>query len=212
MSKQTLSNVLLYGILDMGYVDEQKATEVTRQLIAGGAGALQIRAKRWGRERIAAMAERVLPITRDAGVPLIINDYPEVAVEVGADGVHVGQDDGTIDEIRYLVGEDMLIGRSTHTPAQAEAALEDGFDYIGFGPVFPTPTKAGRPGIGMENIQSVHEKVGVEIPMFCIGGIKPENLDQVIAAGARRVVVVSALLQADDIAATTAEVVAKLKG
>jgi len=212
MSKASLSDVLLYGILDMGYVDEQNATDVTRQLIAGGAGALQLRAKRWGRERIAAMAERVLPITRAAAVPLIINDYPEVAVEVGADGVHIGQDDGTIDEIRYLVGDEMLVGRSTHTPAQAEAALEDGFDYIGFGPVFPTPTKAGRPGIGMENIQKVYENVGLEIPMFCIGGLKPDNLDAVIAAGARRVVGVSALLQADDIAAATRAVVAKLKG
>lgn len=210
MTSVSISDAKLYAILDMGYVDEQNATAVTRDLIAGGAGALQIRAKRWGRERIAAMAERVLPLTKAAGIPLIINDYPEVAAEVEADGVHVGQDDGTIEEIRYLVGDDMMIGRSTHTPAQAIQALADGFDYIGFGPVFPTPTKAGRPGIGMEHIKAVQDEVGSKIPMFCIGGLKDNNLDDVIAAGANRVVVVSALLKADDIEAATRAVVDKL--
>ena len=155
------------------------------------------------------MAERILPLTREAGVPLIINDYPEVAVEVEADGVHVGQDDGSIDEIRYIIGDKMLVGRSTHTIAQARQALDDGFDYIGFGPVFPTPTKAGRPGIGLDNIAVAEAEVGSKIPMFCIGGLKEDNLDEVIAAGARRAVVVSGLLQADDIEAATRGIVGK---
>ena len=204
-----LSDARLYAILDMGYVDEQNATAVTRSLLAGGVGALQIRAKRWGRERIASMAERILPLTRDAGVPLIINDYPEVAAEVDADGVHVGQDDGSIEEIRYIVGNKKLIGRSTHTLAQAKQALDDGFDYIGFGPIYPTPTKAGRPGIGLEKIESAQAEVGSKIPMFCIGGIKVDNLNEVIAAGAQRVVIVSGLLQAEDIKATARRVIAQ---
>ena len=199
----SISDARLYAILDMGYVDEQNATAVTRALLAGGAGALQIRAKRWGRERIGSMAERILPLTRDAGVPLIINDYPEVAAEVDADGVHVAQDDGSIEEIRYIVGDKMMIGRSTHTVAQAKQAMADGFNYIGFGPVFPTPTKAGRPGIGLDNIAIAQAEVGTKIPMFCIGGIKMDNLSEVVAAGAQRVVIVSGLLQAEDIEAAT---------
>lgn len=206
----SISDARLYAILDMGYVDEQNATAVTRALLAGGAGVLQIRAKRWGRERISSMAERILPLTRDAGVPLIINDYPEVAAEVDADGVHVGQDDGSIEEIRYIVGDEMIVGRSTHTVAQAKQALKEGFDYIGFGPVFPTPTKAGRPGIGLDNIAKAQADVGMKIPMFCIGGIKVENLNDVVVAGAQRVVIVSGLLQADDIETTCKAALAML--
>ncbi len=207
----SISDARLYAILDMGYVDEQNATAVTRALLAGGAGILQIRAKRWGRERIGSMAERILPLTRDAGVPLIINDYPEVAAEVDADGVHVGQDDGSIEEIRYIVGDKMMIGRSTHTVAQAKQALEDGFSYIGFGPVFPTPTKAGRPGIGLDNIATAQAEVGTKIPMFCIGGIKMNNLSEVVTAGAQRVVIVSGLLQAEDIEAATKAALAAME-
>ena len=87
--------------------------------------------------------------------------------------------------------------------AQARAARDEGFDYIGFGPLFPTPTKEGRPGIGLGDVAAVEESVGSVIPAFCIGGIKPGNLAEVLAAGARRVVIVSALLQAEDVAAAT---------
>ena len=96
-----------------------------------------------------------------------------------------------------------LIGRSTQSLDQARAALAEGFDYIGFGPLFPTPTKAGRPAIGLEEIAIMEREVGSKIPAFCIGGITPETLPHVLSAGARRVVVVSALLQAPDIQAAT---------
>jgi thiamine-phosphate pyrophosphorylase len=102
----------------------------------------------------------------------------------------------------------VLIGKSTHSIAQALAAQEAGADYIGFGPLFATPTKPGRPAIGLEEIRRVHELV--RIPIFCIGGIKPDNLDEVIAAGARRVVVVSGILQSPDIAATCRALRARL--
>jgi len=119
------------------------------------------------------------------------------------DGVHIGQDDGSLADARAVVGDSLIVGRSTHSPAQARAAYQEGFDYIGFGPLFPTPTKKGRPGIGLENIPSVQQEVGAHIPVFCIGGIKPENLPLVLASGARRVVIVSSLLQSENISQTT---------
>ena len=97
----------------------------------------------------------------------------------------------------------ILFGRSTHSLAQAEAALAEGFDYIGFGPLFPTPTTAGRPGIGLAEVAEMERRVGSRIPAFCIGGIKRSNLNEVLAAGARRVVMVSDLLSAPDIEAAT---------
>ena len=103
-----------------------------------------------------------------------------------------------------------MVGRSTHSVAQAQAALAEGADYIGFGPLFPTPTKKGRPGIGLENIDVVEETVGYAIPVFCIGGIKPSNLAAVKAAGAKRVVIVSHLLKTADVAAETRNILKQL--
>jgi len=99
----------------------------------------------------------------------------------------------------------MIVGRSTHSLDQARAALAEGFDYIGFGPLFPTPTKLGRPGIGLDHVAEMERHVGSRIPAFCIGGITRGNLPQVLAAGARRVVIVSDLLQAENITAATRE-------
>ncbi len=195
----------LYAILDLGYVRAEDAVPVTRALLAGGADLLQLRAKGHSPGEVESLARLLLPLCRERGVPFIVNDYPEIAAAIGADGVHIGQDDGSLAAARDIVGADMVVGRSTHSPEQARAALEEGFDYIGFGPLFPTPTKAGRPGIGMENIRFVMEEVGSKIPVFCIGGIKRSNLPEVIAAGATNVVIVSDLLCAPDIGAATRE-------
>ena len=196
----------LYGIVDFGYVAEDDVEIVTADLLAGGVDILQLRAKGISPETIAAAARKIIPLCKAAGVPFILNDYPEMAAELGADGVHIGQDDGSIYDVRSRIGADMLIGRSTHSLAQAKQALADGADYIGFGPLFPTPTKAGRPSIGLEEIAEMEREVGSHIPAFCIGGIKPGNLAKVIASGARRCVVVSHLLTAPDISAATSEV------
>jgi len=193
----------LYCILDLGYVSEDHAAEVTASLLAGGAHLLQLRAKGKDLATIRRVAEKLLPLCRAAGVPFILNDFPELAAAIDADGVHIGQDDGPLSAARDIVGPGKLIGRSTHSLDQARAALVEGFDYIGFGPLFPTPTKAGRPAIGLEEIAMMENQVGAQIPAFCIGGITPETLPAVLAAGARRVVVVSALLQAADVAAAT---------
>lgn len=195
-----LSAARLYAILDLGYVDERELEATARQLIEGGADLLQLRAKGCAEEAIEGFARRVLPICRDSEIPFIINDYPGIAARVAADGIHIGQDDGSLSDVRKSVGPEMLVGRSTHSLDQARAALAEGFDYIGFGPLFPTPTKRGRPGIGMENIPFVEAEVGRHIPVFCIGGIKRGNLTEVVTAGAKRVVIVSDLLTASDIA------------
>jgi thiamine-phosphate pyrophosphorylase len=195
----------LYAILDLGYVHVGDAVAVTRELLVGGASLLQLRAKGHPPGEIEHLARLLLPLCRDAGVPFIVNDHPEIAVAVGADGIHIGQDDGTLAAVREIVGPDMIVGRSTHSPEQAKAALEEGFDYIGFGPLFPTPTKLGRPGIGMENIAGVMAAVGSKIPVFCIGGVKRANLPEVLAAGAKNVVIVSDFLTADDVEVATFE-------
>ena len=176
--------------------------ETTAALCRGGVEILQLRAKGFSSAEILPMARLIQPLAADAGIPFVINDFALLAAEIGADAVHIGQDDGSLAEARKIVGPSMLVGRSTHSPAQAQAALAEGFDYIGFGPLFPTPTKRGRPGIGLDNVPLVNQSVGEKIPVFCIGGINLDNLTEVIRAGAERVVIVSALLTAADIAAT----------
>jgi thiamine-phosphate pyrophosphorylase len=210
-----LAHARLYGILDLGYVAADALERVASLLCEGGVDVVQLRAK--GREEceIEEMANRIAPILRDAGVPFIINDHPELVPSVGADGAHVGQDDFAVADARWRAGRAVagevplpIIGKSTHSVEQAVAAAAEGADYIGFGPLFPTPTKAGRPAIGLADIARVHDLVSV--PVFCIGGVKRENLGAVIAAGARRVVIVSGILQAPDIAAYCREAKARL--
>jgi thiamine-phosphate pyrophosphorylase len=212
---KSLRDALLYGILDLGYVAAAELERVTGQLLEGGVDALQLRAKGADEAQIEALAARLVPLTESAGVPLIINDFPQLVPSIGAHGAHVGQDDYSVADARWRAGRALagevpppLIGKSTHSPAQAVAAEAEGADYLGFGPLFATPTKPGRPAIGLDEIRRVHE--AVRIPIFCIGGIKRENLEAVIAAGARRVVIVSGLLQAGDIAAYAREVKARL--
>lgn len=200
------SDPKLYGIVDFGYVAEDSMEEVAAKLLSGGVDILQLRAKGIPLEKVAEAARKIIPHCRAHRVPFILNDHPELALELGADGVHIGQDDGAIYDVRSRIGPDMIIGRSTHSLTQAKQALADGADYIGFGPLYPTPTKAGRPAIGLEDIAEMELEVGSRIPAFCIGGIKPDNLGEIIAAGARRCVVVSHLLTAPDISAATSAV------
>ncbi|MBK1790323.1 thiamine phosphate synthase [Persicirhabdus sediminis] len=209
--REKLAAATLYGIVDLGYVNEDSLELRTQQLIDGGAGVIQLRAKGCELDKILKFSQLVGSVCRQAGVPFIVNDFADIAKQVSADGVHIGQDDGTLAAVREIVGGEMIVGRSTHSPEQAAGALAEGFDYIGFGPLFPTPTKKGRPGIGMENIVGVQQSVGAEIPVFCIGGIVPSNLAEVIDAGARRVVIVSALLTAEDVVGTTRACVDQLK-
>jgi len=203
---KSLFDALLYGILDLGYTPAGEVERVAGEMLAGGVDVLQLRAKGQDETEIETLCARLVPLTEGAGVPLIINDYPQLVPSIGAQGAHVGQDDFSVADARWRAGRALagevplpIIGKSTHSFEQAVAAEKEGADYIGFGPLFATPTKPGRPAIGLEDIARV--RTAVRIPIFCIGGIKLENLDTILAAGARRVVIVSGLLQAPDIAA-----------
>jgi thiamine-phosphate pyrophosphorylase len=207
---KAISECYLYGILDRGYVASERFEFVTDQLIRGGVDVLQLRAKNLPRPEIAALVERILPIAKQPGVPLIINDYPDLLQEVDADGCHIGQEDHSVAEARRLAGRLCIVGKSTHSIAQARSAESEGADYIGFGPLFATATKPTASAIGLDDIRPVHGCV--KIPIFCIGGVKRSNLHQVRAAGAKRVCIVSDLLLAEDIGAQARELKALLSG
>ena len=195
---RNLSDCRLYGILDLGYVGIDDAERVTKSMIDGDVDLIQLRAKEHSVEEIVDLAGKLHEVTSAAGVPLIVNDYAEVAAKVSIEGVHLGQDDDSLAHARKKAGRHVLVGKSTHSLEQAVEAEREGADYVGFGPIFATPTKPDYQPIGLTGIKRVHNEITV--PTFCIGGIKIDNLGQVIAAGARRVAIVSGLLRAPDIA------------
>jgi thiamine-phosphate pyrophosphorylase len=194
-------NGLLYGIVDIGYVAPTDVRRVTEQLLSGGVDLVQLRAKKLSKTEIVRLAGEMLEITRRSGVSLILNDYADLLLEVDADGCHLGQEDLAVAAARELVGRPCIIGKSTHSIQQAIRSQADGADYIGFGPLFATATKPSAEAIGLADIRAVHQQV--TIPVYCIGGIKAGNLSEVLAAGARRVCIVSDLLLAKDIAKQT---------
>lgn len=198
MTPELLRCCRLYGIVDLGYVGVDAVGRVARALIAGGVDIIQLRGKTQTASELRDIALALHAVTTAADVPLVINDHPEIAREVGAEGVHVGQDDLAVAEARRVVGAKCFVGKSTHSFDQATRAAAEGADYIGFGPLFATPTKPDYTAIGLDDIRRVH--TAVTLPIFCIGGVKLDNLASIIAAGARRVVIVSGLLQAPDIA------------
>jgi thiamine-phosphate pyrophosphorylase len=164
--------------------------------LRGGVDLVQLRMKDADDDAVVAAARRFKRLCADFGALLIVNDRPDLAAAADADGVHLGQDDVAVAAARQQLGEDRLIGLSTHTPAQIEAAGACGVDYIGVGPVHRTPTKPGRPAVGLELVR--YAAAHAPVPFFAIGGISSENLAAVRDAGARRVAVVRALTEAPD--------------
>lgn len=194
---RALTECRLYGIIDLGYVDAGNAVAVAKEMIQGGVDIIQLRGKGKSVSALTDLAADLHAVTSPSGTPLIINDHAEIAERVPVEGVHVGQDDDSISEARRKAVRPILIGKSTHSLDQARAAQRDGADYIGFGPIFATPTKPDYPAIGLNDIKQVYAEV--TIPIFCIGGIHIDTLQSVIDAGAHRVVMVSALLKAHSI-------------
>lgn len=194
---RTLHSARLYGIVDLGYCAPAQVESMTAALCEGGVDLLQIRAKKLTPGEVEKLARQMHPITRAHGVPLIINDHLEIAAAIGSEGVHVGQDDDAVARARAVVGTDVFVGKSTHSLAQAVAAQAEGADYIGFGPLYATGTKPDYVPIGLQDITEVHQKVS--LPIFCIGGVNEARLPEILSAGARRVVVVSAFLLAPDV-------------
>ncbi|MGA7933938.1 MAG: thiamine phosphate synthase, partial [Kovacikia sp.] len=143
-----------------------------------------------------SQAQKLCQLCHRYGALFIVNDRVDLAIAVDADGVHLGQDDIPIALARQLVGQQRLIGRSTHQPDDLHRAIEEGADYIGVGPVYETPTKAGRPAAGIDYVRYAAKQATV--PWFAIGGIDSHNLHQVLSAGANRVAIVRALMKAED--------------
>ena len=193
-----LSDCRLYGFLDLNYVAIPDAPRVLEAMLAGDVDLVQLRGKQQSIEELVDLAGQLHELTSAASIPLIVNDHAEVARDVPVEGVHVGQEDDSVAMARAKAGRLIVVGKSTHSLAQARAAQSEGADYIGFGPIFATPTKPDYEPIGLEDISQVHHDI--TLPIFCIGGIKIDNLKKLIAAGARRVAIVSGLLKAQDIA------------
>ena len=185
---------------------------VLRTAIAGGVDIVQLREKHLSDDALVALAQTTGALCRQLGALFVVNDRVSVALEAGADGVHLGQQDMPVGQARELLGESLLIGLSTHAPAEIDAvaprALDRGashtpgsdgdnspsVDYVGVGPVHLTPTKPGRPATGLDLVR--HAAARAQVPFFAIGGIHQGNAAAVIAAGARRIAVVRAIAEA----------------
>ena len=186
----------LYVITDRSMSRARTHVEVAQSALAAGASTIQLRDKTAALRPLSADAVRLREITRAAGVSFIVNDYVDLALAVGADGVHLGQDDLPLPVARRVAGAELVIGKSTHTLEQAIEAEQEGADYIAVGPVFATGTKPGLPPVGVELVAEVCRRVTV--PVVAIGGIKVHNISEVIAAGAAGAAVVSEVVAADD--------------
>ncbi len=203
-----LSDCRLYAFVDTAYLNGRAPELIAKQLCDGGADLIQLRAKNSTPDGICRMAEKILPITRAANVGLVINDHVDIARELGAELCHLGQEDffdgGHKHVSELAIGARRLaIGLSSHAPEQAARAIAAGADYIAIGPVYATGTKPTAKPVTLEYVRWA--SMNVNIPWFAIGGINMKNLGDVLAAGAKRVCVVSAILHAPDIAKACAE-------
>ena len=190
-----LSAARLYMVCD-STPPQHDLPDLLRAATAGGVDVVQLRDKRLGDDELVAVAHAMRALCERIGLLLIVNDRPWVAGEVGADGVHVGQDDEAVEEVREQVGPDMLIGLSTHAPAEIDGVDAGVVDYIGVGPVHQTPTKPGRPAVGLELVR--YAAARAPVPFFAIGGLDVGNLPETIQAGASRACVLRAITDARD--------------
>lgn len=170
------------------YVVSASVSEL-KQAVADGAAIIQLRDKTGDEAAVLEKARELTDLRREKPFVFILNDDPHLAVRVGADGVHIGQDMSTV-ETRRIIGEEMILGKTTHNLEQGRQAVLDGADYISTGPVYATPTKPGRPAVGLEYVRQAAQHL--DIPFVAIGGIDLTNIDDVLAAGAKTVAVVRA--------------------
>jgi thiamine-phosphate pyrophosphorylase len=193
LSKRLLKKSLLYLILDRRYLSLKKNKGL---FCAQELGIIQLRNKTGSRAQVLRSALFLRKIINSAKTLLIINDYVDVALAASADGVHLGQGDLSVKEARAILGPGKIIGVSCHNLAQALKAQKDGADYIGIGPIYPTPTKPGACAIGLKAAAGLKHKI--KIPYFAIGNIRQGNLGGIIGAGIKRVAVCRAILKADN--------------
>ncbi len=203
-----LADCKLYTFVDTAYLHGRAPELVAQQLCDGGSDLIQLRAKNTPLDEIRVLAEKILPVTRRANVGLVINDHLQIARETGADLVHLGQEDffdagyKQASELRTPNSE-LRIGLSTHAPEQAQRALAAGADYIAIGPVYATGTKPTAKPVTLDYVRWA--AASITVPWFAIGGINLQTLDDVLTAGAKRICVVSAILNAPDVAQAGAE-------
>jgi thiamine-phosphate pyrophosphorylase len=203
-----LADCKLYAFVDTAYLYGRAPEVVAQQLCDGGADLIQLRAKTSSAAEIRRMAEAILPITRRANVGLVINDHLDIACEVGAEICHLGQEDffdAGFNHINQLstINHQLRIGLSTHASAQAERGIAAGADYIAIGPIYATGTKPTAKPVTLEYVRWA--AANVKLPWFAIGGINLQTIDAVLKAGARGICVVSAILNATNIAKACAE-------
>ena len=205
---KSLADCRLYTFIDTAYLHGRAVEMVAQQLCDGGSDLIQLRAKKSSPEEIRLMAELILPITKRANVGLVINDYPDIAQDLSAELCHLGQEDffdaghKRVEEFK-IKNSKLKIGLSTHAPEQAKRALEAKADYVAIGPVFATGTKPTAKPVTLEYVRWA--AANVTVPWFAIGGIHLENLDEVLATGAKRICLVSAILNAPDVVAACRE-------
>jgi thiamine-phosphate pyrophosphorylase len=197
---EVLHRIRLYVLISSS-IATKSVKETASLVIDGGADAIQLREKTISDSEFISLAGEVRDITTRSGTLLIINDRVHVAREINADGVHLGQQDMSVLAARDIIGNDKIIGVSTHSIIQARQAQKDGADYIAIGPIYPTRTKDYEPSIGIEIIQEISG--AVNIPFIAIGAITLKNLDEVLKAGASRVAICSAIIGSKDILSTT---------
>ena len=176
--------------------DREDLEHFVAKCIDGGVDVVQLREKDADARRVLERSKLLARVCSDHGVPFILNDRPDLALEAGADGVHVGQDDAPVSLARRILGDEVVIGLSTHAAGEVRASESERVDYISAGPVLETPTKPGRPGTGISYVGlAVRES---SRPVFVTGGVSPAIIDQIAAAGARHFVVVRYLTESDD--------------
>jgi thiamine-phosphate pyrophosphorylase len=192
--KARLRQARLYLVMGVGARDPKKSYRIAEAALKGGVDILQLRDYSLNDSQLLAAAHEFRKLTRRFKALFIVNNRPDIALLSDADGVHVGQNDLFVKEARAIVGKGKLIGLSTHHLTEAKKALGFGADYIGVGPIYPTPTKKGRPAVGLRYVRQV-AVLKPKIPFFAIGGVHSGNLGEVLGAGASRVAVVRAITE-----------------
>jgi thiamine-phosphate pyrophosphorylase len=200
-ARQRLNGVRIYLIADAS-PRLQPIEAFVRAAVAGGVGMVQLREKNMADSDLVGVARRYASVCRELGVPFVLNDRLDLALACGAEGVHLGQEDLPVADARGVAGDAFIIGLSTHTPAQIDAAAQQRVDYIGVGPIHETPTKQGRPAVGPALVR--YAALHAAQPFFAIGGIDPDNVADVVRAGARGVSVLRWISNAQDPAAAAA--------
>ncbi|MEY8750558.1 thiamine phosphate synthase [Alkalicoccobacillus gibsonii] len=196
----------LYAITGEEFHPGKELVDVMEQAILGGVDIIQLRDKKSSKLEVLKKAQKLRELTKKYDVPFIVNDHIDVALAVEADGIHVGQDDLPLADVRKIVGPDMIIGISTHKLEEAKKAEEGGADYIGVGPIFPTNSKEDVVDpVTTSYIQQI--ETDITIPYVAIGGIKRHNLKEVMAAGAKRVCMITEIVEATDVRARCEEII-----